>query len=123
MDMLPKNVPVDDLNALNPFQQFFQSQKIMNGNTQLYPKTSYTLGTKDDTDGTVKVKVNYQYVPMSASYNGGSDKPYTFGDKTITEKQVLTYDVAYKYQIFKQSSPLAFCFMGETLIHLITLKQ
>ena len=113
LNMLPKNVTEDDLNNLNPFQASFQSQTIVDSSgKQLYPKTKYSIGSRDDSNGTIQVKVEYQYVPMGVTYTGDLQKDYQFGKETFTEKQVLTYTGDYTYNIFKQNGDSAFYFMG-----------
>ena len=115
MNMKPSNVKQEDLDALDPFQASFQSQMIFDSKTgkQLYPKTTYSIGTKDDSNGTIQIKVKYEYIPMSVTYrNGQSDTSYDFGDKKIPEQQIQTYETNQEYKIFKSGDTSAFYFMG-----------
>ena len=115
MNMLPTNVSLDDIKNLDPFQASFQSQVITDGSgNQIYPKTTYSIGDRNNDNGTITINVNYEYVPMSATYTDGKDKTYNFGSKPITEKEVQTYTAKRTYNIFKKNGNSAFWFTGAT---------
>ena len=114
VNMIPSNVTVEDLNALDPFQASFQSQTITKNGEQLYPKTTYSIVKQNDSDGTIEIKAEYKYVPMSATYTNGENTNYEFGSNSITEQQVLTYTSTTTYQIFNKSTGSSFYFMGAT---------
>ncbi|RXY96054.1 hypothetical protein D8X55_04875 [Malacoplasma penetrans] len=102
LNMLPSKVQVSDVSSLNPFQASFQSQTITNANgEQLYPKTTYSIQSRDDTKGEITVKADYQYVPMSANLSN-----YV--------SNVKSYSSTNTYKIFSNSSAANFKFAGQT---------
>ncbi|MDE5767083.1 MAG: hypothetical protein K2H56_00895 [Malacoplasma sp.] len=102
LNMLPSNLKVDDVKSLDPFQISFQSQTITDSNGNLiYPKKEYSITSADDKSGKVTINVNYKYVPMGITYTGKNDT-----------QEVLTYSQTHDYNIFSDSSPSQFNFMG-----------
>ncbi len=101
LNMLPSNLTVDDVKNLDPFQISFQSQTITDASGNLmYPKKEYSIDSKDDSSGKVKIRVDYKYVPMGITYTGKNNN------------EILTYSQTHEYTIFNQSSPSQFNFMG-----------
>ncbi|MDE5767081.1 MAG: hypothetical protein K2H56_00885 [Malacoplasma sp.] len=101
LNTLPSNLKVDDVNNLDPFQASFQSQTITDAKGNLlYPKKTYSITEQNDTSGTVKISVKYEYIPMGVTYTGAND--------------VLTYNSDYSYEVFKSTEQSAFYFMGQT---------
>ena len=103
LNSLPSAITQQDVNTLNPFVATFQSQVITDAKTgaQLYPKTTYSIGNKNDTTGEINISATYSYVPMGVEYTGATG-------------QVKTYTATHKYTVFNNKQTAEFDFMGGT---------
>ncbi|BAC44062.1 hypothetical protein D8X55_02510 [Malacoplasma penetrans] len=100
LNMKPSKIAVDDVTNLDPFQVSFQSQIITTAQgQQLYPKKTYSVSDPNDTAGTIKVSVKYEYVPMGLSYSTNN---------------VKSYETNFTYTVFKSTDTPAFRFTGQT---------
>lgn len=100
--MKPSTITNQDAQNLDPFQVSFQSQTITDssGNV-LYPQKTYTVSDANDTNGTIKVKVTYKYIPMGVTYSGN-------------DSVVKTYTSEKTYDVFKSGTTPSFKFIGQS---------
>lgn len=95
---LPSKITLDDVNIFDPFQVNFFSQEIFQDNKLVYPKKEYEIQEPDDTNGTIKIKVTYSYLPLGVLNR---------------KENVKTYTSENLYHIFKLSNPKKFLFVGQ----------
>ncbi|RXY96691.1 hypothetical protein D8X55_02890 [Malacoplasma penetrans] len=100
LNMKPSKITEEDVTNLDPFQVSFQSQTIVDSTGKiLYPKKTYSVGTKNDSNGQVEVKIKYEYIPMEITYSN--------------DTKATTYDASHTYTVFNSSTTPAFKFMGQ----------
>ncbi|BAC44057.1 conserved hypothetical protein [Malacoplasma penetrans HF-2] len=101
LNMKPSTIKKEDIDNLDPFQVSFQSQIITDRNgQQLYPKKTYGFSDAKDSDGTIKVTVKYEYIPMGITYTGNAS-------------EVKSYTTNTTYKVFDSSMTAAFNFLGQ----------
>ncbi|BAC44052.1 hypothetical protein [Malacoplasma penetrans HF-2] len=103
VNMKPTTIQREDVENLDPFQVSFQSQIITNANgAQLYPKKTYSVSEQNDSAGTVKVTVKYEYIPMGITYTGNNSS------------QIKSYETNTTYNVFNSTTTTpAFHFAGQ----------
>lgn len=93
---LPSKLTVQDIERISPLISTLSSQRTrINGID--YPKTTYYIESSSDNSGIVKIKADYEYLPMDTKSSISNIKKYT---------------LEHSYEIFKSTDNKTFAFVG-----------
>ncbi|QHG90102.1 lipoprotein 17-related variable surface protein [Malacoplasma iowae] len=94
---LPSKLTIDDVNRFDPFSINIQSQNT-SLNKVSYPNKKYEIISANDTDGKVKIKAVFKYIPLGVD---------------LKASNVKTYEEEKEYKIFSSNDHRDFKFIGK----------
>ena len=95
---LPSKLTEADIERINPFVVNISSQRVKVDN-QNYPKLTYSIQSRDDASGKIKIKAQYDYLPL---------------DVPVKKEKLLNIVSEKEFEIFKSSSTKSFKFIGNS---------